>query len=122
MICFRFFCLTRELELIVEFHHNQVLHEDLLVVEIECEINQQEHGLLYHHQHLWKNFPIKYGLTIQEKKKFKDEKSWKFTSRCRITSDRPSPPSFTKIFIRPTASCTITGSSSINKLSNSGIT
>jgi hypothetical protein len=65
-----FFCLTREFELIVEFHHNQVLHEDLLVVEIVCEINQQEHGLLYHHQHLWKNFPIKYGLTIQEKKKF----------------------------------------------------
>jgi hypothetical protein len=33
------FLLTQEFELVVEFHHNQALHEDLLVVEKEHEIN-----------------------------------------------------------------------------------
>jgi hypothetical protein len=32
-------CLTRAFELIVEYHHIQVLHEDLLVVEKVNEIN-----------------------------------------------------------------------------------
>jgi hypothetical protein len=50
----------------VEFHHNQVLHEDLLVVAKGYEINQPEHGLFFHHQYLWKRFPIKYELTIRK--------------------------------------------------------